>query len=549
MNNNSPTITKKSRDLHTGSPPCCAEHGHSSASTAHLPASAIHSSHAAISEPCSCTASPSAPSLGLTTEFPATPEKSITYEGSDPPVEEPPWVAVMESGFEPYVPGESEEKLKREDGFEGFKPHIKRFDPETGEIVDFKLIDDAGTYQSFRDAMERTQNRWCLHKAAREILEPVGHRMTKCMRQLLIANVAIHTNAELTSASFAGVMVCGSVWGCPICASRITERRRQEVRLAIAEHEKAGGTVVMATRTFPHYGFDNLRDLIERLTNADGSFKHHRRFKRIKKKYGIIGFIRALEVTYGWLHGWHPHFHDLLFLARALTPEEWRELEYELYMLWAHVAQGAGLGMPDPAHGLRLDEGRLYVSKWGCDHELTKQHTKTSRDGYTPWQLLQEYARSHDEKWADLFREYVAAFYRKHQLQWSKGLKKHFKIKELTDQQILKKSADTQVLCVLSREQWYTVVRHDAQGTVLALALTGGAEAIFRYIDSLEKGGPVRDPPSPIDTLSDLKVAQSGTQVRVECVLCKVVWQSYEPGAHVCPQCGSHLHSRVMSRV
>ena len=529
------------------------------------PLSPAHSPAHADGAPCHCPAphpvgrpgagpgngraSPSAPSLGLTTEFPATPGKSIGYEHLE---EELPWVEVMNTGFEPYVPGESEEKLKRKDGFDGFEPHIKRFDPETGEVVDFKLIDNSGTYQSFRDAMTVKLDRWCLHEAARQILEPTGHRTTRCMRQLLMSKVGIHTNKALTSASFSGVMVCGGVWSCPICASRITERRRQEVRLAITKHEEAGGAVIMATRTFPHYDFDNLKDLMGRLTKAETSFKQHRRFKKIKKKYGIIGYIRALEVTWGLLHGWHPHFHDLLFLVRALTAEEWRELEYELYLLWCDVVQGAGLGMPDAAHGLRLDDARLYVSKWGCDHELTKQHIKHSRNGYTPWQILHEYSRSQDEKWAKLFREYIEAFRRKHQLQWSKGLKKRFKIKELTDEQILKNSEDTQLVCILSREQWYTVVRYNAQGTILALALTGGAEAIFRCIAELEKrgkGGPVRDPPSIADRPSELNPAGSGKSVRVECVMCKVVWQSYEPGVHVCPECNSHWYSRVMYQV
>ena len=561
MNNNSSIFPQKSSRGHTHS--VDTDPSLRILSAPSRPLSPAHSPAHADGAPCHCPAphpvgrlgagpgrgrdGPSAPSLGITTVIASSPGKSDSYER----LEEPPWATEWESGFEPYVPGESEEKLKG-DRFEGFEPHIKRFDPETGEIVDFKLIDDSGTYKSFRDAMSVSLDRWCLHRAAQEILEPTEHRMTRCMRQLLTSNMAIHTNAELTSASFAGVMVCGSVWACPICASRITERRRQEVRLAISQHEKAGGAVIMATRTFPHYDFDNLRDLMERFTRAERSFKQHRRFKKIKKKYGIVGYIRALEVTYGWLHGWHPHFHDLLFLTRALTAKEWRELEYELYLLWCDVAQSAGLGMPDAAHGLSLDDARLYVSKWGCDHELTKQHIKHSRDGYTPWQMLQEYAKSHDEKWAELFREYVVAFRRKHQLQWSKGLKKRFKIKELTDEQILKNSEDAQVVCILSREQWYTIVRYNAQGTILALALTGGAEAIFRCIAELEKrgkGGPVRDPPSLVDRPSELKPAQKGKSVRVECVMCKVVWQSYEPGVHVCPECNSHWYSRVMYQV
>ena len=535
MNNNRPITISKSSSGHTGSVDTDPSPRISSIPV--KPLSLAHPNDHACSGSCSCAAqdaigsvgpgsneatpSPPALTLGLTTEFAATTEESIGYE---------PW----DGSFKDR--GEYEE----------------RYDPQTGELVRVLLVKKEGNYKSFREGMavpeveKEIEGRWCLHKAARGILEPTGHRMTKCMRQLLASKVGIHINAELTSSSFSGVMLCASVWVCPICASRITERRRQEVRLAVEEHEKTGGTVIMVTRTIPHYHFDNLRYLMERFTKAERSFKQHRRFKKIKKKYGIIGYIRALETTWGLLHGWHPHFHDLLFLVRSLTIEEWRDLEYELYVLWCDVAQSAGLGMPDRVHGLRLDDAKLYVSKWGCDHELTKQHIKTSRDGYTPWQILRQYADTRDEEWADLFREYADVFWNKHQLQWSPGLKKHFNIKKLTDEQILKKSQETQLLCELSREQWYTVVRHDAQGKVLALALKGGAGAIFRYIGSLEKGGPVRDPPSLTRAPPQLKVAQDGERVQVECVPCKVVWQSYELGGHVCPECGSHLYSRVV---
>ena len=486
MNNNRSNIISESSRGHTGS--VDTESSPRVLSIPVKPLSLARPHDHACSGSCSCVlqdaegsvesglneapVAPPVPTLGLTTIFPATTDKTIGYEPSSPG----PWEGP-------------------EDPFPDVGEYEERLDLQTGEVVRVRVIKKEGNFKSFREGMtppsleEQIKSRWCLHQAAREILEPTGHRMAKCMRQLLAGKVGVHTNVELTSASFSGVMLCGSVWACPICASRITERRRQEVRLAIEQHEKAGGTVIMATRTIPHYDFDNLHDLMACLTEAETSFKQHYRFKKIKKKYGIIGFIRALEVTWGLLHGWHPHFHDLFFLLRELTLEEWRELEYELYLLWCSVAQSAGLGAPSARYGLRLDDAKLYVSKWGCDHELTKQHIKTSRDGYTPWQMLQEYVKTGDQKWADLFREYADAFYGKHQLQWSKGLKKHFKIKKLTDKQILKESQETELVCELSREQWYTVVHHNAQGTVLALALKGGAEAIFRYIAVLERCG------------------------------------------------------------
>ena len=45
-----------------------------------------------------------------------------------------------------------------------------------------------------------------------------------------------------------------------------------------------------------------------------------------------------------------------------------------------------------------------------------------------------------------------------------------------------------------------------------------------------------------------LKLVQ-GKAVEVECVLCKVQFSGREPGLNRCPQCGSHFHVRVISRV
>ena len=45
-----------------------------------------------------------------------------------------------------------------------------------------------------------------------------------------------------------------------------------------------------------------------------------------------------------------------------------------------------------------------------------------------------------------------------------------------------------------------------------------------------------------------LKLVQ-GKAVEVECVLCKVQFSGHEPGLNKCPQCGSHLHVRVVSQV
>lgn len=41
-----------------------------------------------------------------------------------------------------------------------------------------------------------------------------------------------------------------------------------------------------------------------------------------KKRWGIVGNIRAIEITDGLAHGWHPHVHVLCFHDEPLSPED-----------------------------------------------------------------------------------------------------------------------------------------------------------------------------------------------------------------------------------
>lgn len=59
-------------------------------------------------------------------------------------------------------------------------------------------------------------------------------------------------------AYFDGVQTCGSVWLCPVCAAKITERRRNELQELIDAHRVAGGSLLFLTLTIPHQRHDVL---------------------------------------------------------------------------------------------------------------------------------------------------------------------------------------------------------------------------------------------------------------------------------------------------
>ena len=416
---------------------------------------------------------------------------------------------------------------------------------DTGEVKVYKH----GKNGSLREQKDRTTVRlekWELMDCMQMILK--DQRACNCLRARISSEVAVvHSK---TSCRYLGLMICGSVWHCPVCASRITEYRRKELYNITQRHFDAHGrgTLVMVTNTIPHGRHDDMAKLLARFTKAEMVYRQCWFMKKLRPRIGLIGTIRGLEWTYSLENGSHPHTHTLWFLPEPL---DHAQLQAELSGLWRKACVKVGLREPDPYAGLMVTDGRVYPAKWGIDHELTKSHTKKGVKGMTPWDLLRWYMREPNDQAAALFNEYAKVFKRKHQLEYSKGLKALYAIDEISNQEIAEGTEDDGVLiCKLTPRQWYHVCKHKARGIVLHLAEKGGAEAVMPYVASLENGKPVPDRPLAMPRREppkvEIKPAQTGELVRVECVKCKELWWSRQPGVHVCPRCSSHWFSRVL---
>ena len=374
-----------------------------------------------------------------------------------------------------------------------------------------------------------------------------GQRACNCLRTRIASQVAVvHSK---TSCRYLGLMVCGSVWHCPICASRITEYRRKELYDIGQRHFDAheNGKLVMVTNTIPHGRHDDMKELLTRFRKAEEVYRRYTAMRKIREQIGLIGTLRGLEWTFGLDNGSHPHTHNLWFVPK---PVDYQALQVELSVLWRKACLKVGLREPDSHVGLRVTDGRLYPAKWGIDHELTKSHTKQGVKGMTPWDLLRWYIREPNDQAAALFNEYAKVFYRKQQLRYSDGLKDLYGIKKITDEEIAEGTEDGELVCKLTPKQWYHVCKHKARGIVLHFAENGGADLVMQYVASLEDGTSVPDNPLAMPRRQppkvEIKPAQSGELVRVECVKCKELWWSRQPGVHVCPRCSSHWFSRVL---
>ena len=304
----------------------------------------------------------------------------------------------------------------------------------------------------------------------------------------------------------------------------------------------------MVTNTIPHGRHDDMAKLLAQFRKAEQVYRRCRPIEKLREQIGLIGTVRGLEWTYGFDNGSHPHTHNLWFIPKSV---DHKALQTMLSVNWRKACVKVGLREPDPHAGLMVTDGRVYPAKWGIDHELTKTHTKKGVKGMTPWDLLRWYMREPNAQAAALFNEYAKVFKHKQQLRYSHGLKDLYGIEEIKDKQIAEGTEEDGVLiCKLTPRQWYHVCKHKARGIVLHLAEKGGAEAVMSYVASLEDGKSIPDRPLAYRRKEppavEIKPAQTGELVRVECVKCKELWWSRQPGVHVCPRCSSHWFSRVL---
>ena len=135
-------------------------------------------------------------------------------------------------------------------------------------------------------------------------------RVARCNRYLQVGQThveVVHSAIE-QQAHYGKLEVCSSVWLCPVCATKIAERRRAELSEGVDHCKVQGGAVLHLTLTVRHKHGDNLQNLLDRFTRAYRTMTGHRTYReKLRPLYQLFGSVRALEVTHSEANGWHPH--------------------------------------------------------------------------------------------------------------------------------------------------------------------------------------------------------------------------------------------------
>lgn len=390
--------------------------------------------------------------------------------------------------------------------------------------------------------------------------------LSRCGRYALGGGVTPKVTPGGT-AYLAGLATCGKVHICPCCGAKIRSARTVELQAAGTAWEDIGGIngpkirparaawkkdindrtaedwaaieeadglqaggLGMLTLTMRHYSRHTLAELVTQQRDAWKKALGQnagRDWRKAKKDYGVVGFVRAWEVTYGEANGWHPHWHVLVFFDKPLTPEQGDALEEVIYEAWSTALQDVGAYLPDREHGVRLDlsghgEGgplARYLMKyqdgkaaWTTAAEMTRTDTKAGRDGHrTPFEiarvLLTEDAADDDRaQTVRLWQEYETAARGMRALYWSNGLRKRLaalvELDTRTDGEIAAEERQGEALAVILADPWHQHIarRKGRSLQLLKAAEKGGQDKVRALVESwgLVWGRDVLPPP-PVD--------------------------------------------------
>lgn len=301
------------------------------------------------------------------------------------------------------------------------------------------------------------------------------------------------------AAHLGGVQCCKSVWLCPVCSAKISEKRRAELSEALATwlESPAGEArrLLLVTFTLSHTAGDTLATVFGGLKKARRLLVSGKAAKAFKDQFGVVGMVRSLELTHG-TNGWHPHLHVLYFFRQEVPI---LPFEAAIKARWSQCVRSAG-SYASWAHGcdVRFSDRDIseYLAKWGKEpdwtpaHELTKGVSKLGkRGGRTSMQLLSDYLDG-DQAAGRLWLQFAVNLKGERQLFWSKGLRDQLGLaKEKTDEELAVEQEEIAViLASLTLGAWRVVIANDARGELLEVAATGDPARVQAFIESLGAG-------------------------------------------------------------
>lgn len=398
----------------------------------------------------------------------------------------------------------------------------------------------SGGSPEVEESLIRTQERTQFHLFRKWRLRRGLQRLTGNKRVKGCGWARIHPEGKVAlrisvdgKPGYSGFAHCGKVWLCPVCSAKIETRRRGELEQLVHYVVEHGYVLAFGTYTLRHRRGQALEPLWDGLSAGWRAVRQSRAVRRLRKEYGCVGVIKAVEITHG-KHGWHPHLHTIHVFnppRERLSTDGTTTVDFELgqehiaelhaaevrawrasakaQRLTAPLARGQQLRLVDTAdvddvvayvakHDRLGEEGTelrrqvrttadkhpgRYVNSRAVGFEMAGASTKKGRqESRTMMELLQDLVADGDADDYLLWQEFERVSQGRHSLDWPAGLKALIGLKDVSDDEIVNEvEGGSDVLTFNDGRAIFQPL--SAAPAILAAAGTGGVEAAMEVCD------------------------------------------------------------------
>jgi Replication protein len=233
-----------------------------------------------------------------------------------------------------------------------------------------------------------------------------------------------------------------------------------------------GGGCGLVTLTLRHHAGHALTDSWGALRHAWSRITSGRAWVREQERFGITGWIAAVEVTHSDRNGFHPHLHVVVCFDTPVSDLLLAELGGRWFARFERALVRRGFTALEFQGGLDTrtvsadSSGALgvYLSKLAL--EVSGGTTKTARrqSSRTMWQVLRDGLDTGLADDLDTWAEYQRASHGRKQVTFSRGLRRRYRLAdEQTDDEIADRDMGGDDVIALSPASWQAIRDHAEQ--------------------------------------------------------------------------------------
>jgi Replication protein len=295
---------------------------------------------------------------------------------------------------------------------------------------------------------------------------------------------------EERTAGYAGLVTCGSVWACPVCAAKIAARRAAELSAVMRTVLAQGGSASLVTLTMRHRVGQRLTDCWEALSAAWRGVISGKQWLADQELGGLLGWVRVVEATHG-RNGWHLHVHVLVCWQRSVSLQLAQEIGSRMWQRWTKALERRGFtswqhrgGVDVRRASLQADNLSRYFTKLA--REITSSHIKESRGGRSPFKIVTDGLQTGDADDLALWAEWEQASFGRRQLTWSLGEHDLRKLAALgaeqSDEEIAQEDLAGEDVLAFPHPTWDALLRAELTTDLLDAAELGGVEGACAFL-------------------------------------------------------------------